>query len=51
MAYVAESYYDDLLTLYMDELSDGEFNVEVVKNGEEVVCRSKIVFEDIRTEK
>jgi acyl-ACP thioesterase len=48
VAYVAESYYDDVLTFTMDEVSDGEFHVEVVKNGEEVACRSKIIFEDYK---
>jgi acyl-ACP thioesterase len=46
MAYVAESYYDDVLTFLMDEVNGTEYNVEVVKNGEEVVCRSKIIFEN-----
>ena len=44
MAYVAESYYDDELTLYKDELGDGAFDIEVKKNGSEVVCRSKVIF-------
>ena len=44
MAYVAESYYDDELTLYKDELGDGVFDIEVKKNGSEVVCRSKVIF-------
>jgi acyl-ACP thioesterase len=47
MAYVAESYYDDVLTFTMDEVSDSEFHVEVVKNGVETVCRSKIIFETL----
>ena len=44
MAYVAESYYGDELTLYKDELEDGTFDIEVKKNGSEVVCRSKVIF-------
>ena len=44
MAYVAESYYGDELTLYKDELGDGAFDIEVKKNGSEVVCRSKVIF-------
>lgn len=44
MAYVAESYYGDELTLYKDELGDGIFDIEVKKNGSEVVCRSKVIF-------
>jgi acyl-ACP thioesterase len=48
MAYVAESYYGDELTFMVDEVGTNELNVEVVKNGEEVVCRSKILFEDYK---
>ena len=44
MAYVADSYYNDELTLYKDELGDGAFDIEVKKNGNEVVCRSKVIF-------
>lgn len=45
MAYVAESYYGDELTFYKDELEDGVFDIEVKKNGSDVVCRSKMIFE------
>lgn len=44
MAYVAESYYGDELTFYMDDAGEGVFDVEVKKNGNEVVCRSKVIF-------
>lgn len=44
MAYVAESYYGDELTLYMDDAGSGAFDVEVRKNGAEAVCRSKVIF-------
>ena len=44
MAYVAESYYDDELTFYKDYVGDGTYDVEVRKNGNEVVCRSKVIF-------
>ena len=44
MAYVAESYYGDELTFYKEEAEDGSFNIEVRKNGAEVVCRSKVIF-------
>lgn len=47
MAYVAESYYGDLLTFYMDEPEKEVFTIEVRKNGTEAVCRSKIQFENI----
>lgn len=47
MAYVAESYYDDLLAFYREAEAEGEtYNVEIRKNGAETVCRSKILFED-----
>lgn len=45
MAYVAEGYYGDMLEFYKDETSEDEYHVEVKKNGGEVVCRSKIVFQ------
>ena len=44
MAYVAESYYGDELTLFMDDAGEGVYDVEVKKNGSEVVCRSKVIF-------
>lgn len=44
MAYVAESYYGDRLTFFIDRKSDNEYDVEVKKNAAEVVVRSKIVF-------
>lgn len=45
MAYVAESYFGDELTFFCDEANENEFHVEVKKNGSEVVCRSKVIFE------
>lgn len=44
MAYVAESYYGDELTFFMDDAGDGVYEVEVKKNAGEVVCRSRIQF-------
>lgn len=50
MAYVAESYYGDKLSFFLDETTDDGFEIEVRKNvgGEtptgEIVCRSKIKF-------
>lgn len=44
MAYVAESYYGDELTFYRDEAGEGVYNVEVRKNGSEVICRAKVMF-------
>ena len=45
MAYVAESYFGDELSCFCDEVNANEFHVEVKKNGNEVVCRSKVIFE------
>ena len=45
MAYVAESYYGDQLSFFQEEVSENEYHIEVKKNGEEVVCRSKVLFE------
>ena len=45
MAYVAESYFGDELSFFCDEVNANEFHVEVKKNGSEVVCRSKVIFE------
>ena len=45
MAYVAESYFCDQLSSMSDEVNANEFHVEVKKNGNEVVCRSKVIFE------
>lgn len=44
MAYVAESYYGDKLTFYCDRMSENEYDIEVKKNGTEVVVRSKVIF-------
>lgn len=44
MAYVAESYYGDELSFYMDDAGDGVYQVEVKKNGNDIVCRSKVIF-------
>ena len=45
MAYVAERYFGDELSFFCDEVNANEFHVEVKKNGNEVVCRSKVIFE------
>lgn len=45
MAYVAESYYGDELSFYVDETNENEYHIEVKKNGGELVCRSKVLFE------
>lgn len=45
MVYVAESYFGDELSFFCDEVNANEFHVEVKKNGNEVVCRSKVIFE------
>ncbi len=45
MAYVAESYYGDELLSSCDDANENVYDVEVKKNGSEVVCRSKVMFE------
>lgn len=44
MAYVAESYYGDELSFYLDEQHENAYQVEVKKNASEVVCRAKVIF-------
>lgn len=44
MAYVAESYYGDRLSFFLDQNSETEFSIEVRRNDDQVVCRSKIWF-------
>jgi len=44
IAYITESYYGDELKFYKEEIGGGEFSVEVRKNNDEVVCRSKVMF-------
>lgn len=44
MAYVAESYYGDTLSFYREEVGEGEYDIEVRKNGTEVVVRSKVIL-------
>lgn len=45
MAYVAESYYGDELSFYLDDDGNGVYGVEVKKKGSETVCRAKVEFE------
>ncbi len=44
MAYVAESYYGDVLTFSREAVSDDEYDIEIKKNNAEVVVRSKVMF-------
>jgi len=44
IAYHAESYYGDTLSFYREEAGEGEYDIEVRKEGGEVVCRSKVKF-------
>lgn len=44
IAYVAESYYSDTLSFYMEEKAENEYDIEVKKNDREVVVRSKVIF-------
>ena len=44
MAYVAESYYGDTLSFYLEQKTENEYDIEVKKNNQEVVVRSKVIF-------
>lgn len=44
MAYNAESYCSDTLAFYKEQVSENEYDIEVKKNGQEVVVRSKVIF-------
>lgn len=45
MAYVAESYYDDTLSFYL-EGEGGSYAAAIRKNEGETVCRAKIIFDN-----
>lgn len=45
MAYVAESYYDDTLSFYL-EGEGSSYAAAIRKNGGETVCRAKIIFDN-----
>lgn len=44
IAYVAESYFGDTLDFFTEETGDNSFNIEIRKNGNEVVCRCLVRF-------
>lgn len=44
VAYVAESYYGDELSLYVDDCGGNAYAVEIRKNGKETACRAKVEF-------
>ena len=44
IAYVAESYYGDALSFYLEQKDENEYDIEVKKNNHEVVVRSKVIF-------
>ena len=44
IAYVAESYYSDALSFYLEQKGENEYDIEVKKNNQEVVVRSKVIF-------
>ena len=46
MAYVAETMATDTMAYYMDKVDDDNFDIEVKKNQADVVCRSKVIFEN-----
>ena len=37
-------YYGDTLSFYREEVAENEYDIEVRKNGTEVVVRSKVVL-------
>ena len=41
---MAESYYGDTLCFYMEEKNENEYDIEIKKNNQEVVVRSKVIF-------
>lgn len=45
MAYVAESYYGNVLSFFQEEVDADEYHVEIKKNDTEVVCRAKVKFQ------
>ena len=45
IAYVAESHAGDKLSFYRQQTADNEYCVRVCKEGDQEVCRSKVVFE------
>lgn len=47
MAYVAETMADDKMAFYIDKVDDNHFDVEVRKNSMDVVCRSKVIFDEL----
>lgn len=47
VAYVAESYFGDVLFIYKEQKAENEFDVEIKKNGLETVVRSKVIFQNI----
>lgn len=44
VAYVAESYAEDVLVFYLNHAEENAFCAEIKKNASEVVCRCKIRF-------
>lgn len=44
IAYKTESYMGDRLSFYQQQVSEKEFDIEVRKNEQEVVCQAKIRF-------
>ena len=44
IAYVAESYFGNKLSFFLQQKSENEYDVEVKKNNSDVVVRSKLIF-------
>ena len=46
IAYKAESYLGDTLSFYRQPAGDNEYDIEVRKNGTDVVCQAKVRFKN-----
>lgn len=44
IAYKAEAYIGDRLSMYMQEGENGETDVEVKRNGNDTVCQARVIF-------
>ena len=44
IAYVAEVHAGDQLSLYRENLADGEYNIRIVRTDGTECCRCKVVF-------
>jgi acyl-ACP thioesterase len=45
IAYVAESYFGDTISIYKEEVEDNVYHIEIRKNDKEVVTRCRLAFD------